>query len=91
MVPGACSPFHHNSDPNMATNRTQAVMTFLQLAGESPVCPVSRRSLAIAFLPSLSWMAWWSLSVSWESSHTPSHLVASLNETVLENPPVWYG
>jgi len=78
------SPFHHSSDPNMATDWMHAVMTFLQLSGESPICPVSRRILAIAFLPSFIRMAWCTLSVSWEPSQIPSHRVASLpNGTVL--------
>jgi len=59
-------------------------MTFLQLAGESPICPVSLRTRVIAFLPLFIRMAWCSLRVSWESSQTPSHLVASsLNWTLL--------
>jgi len=67
--------------------KTQAVITILQLASESPICLVSRRSQAVAFLPSLSRVARWSLIVSWEptqSSHIASHHVASpLNGTML--------
>jgi len=37
----------------MATDWMQAVMTFLQLNGESRICPASRRSLATAFFPVL--------------------------------------
>ena len=54
----------------MAMDWTHAVMTFLQLAGESPICPVRQRSRVIALRPSFSRVAWWSLSVSCESSHT---------------------
>jgi len=84
MVPVTWSPFHHSSAPNMATDWMHAIMTFLQLAGDRPICPVSRRSLVIACLPSLVPMSWCSLSVSWESSQIPSHRVASLlNGTAL--------
>ena len=76
MVLQTWSPFHHSSDPNMATDCVHAVMTFLQLAGDSPICPARRRSLAIAFFPSFNRMAWWFLRVSWESSQTPSHRVS---------------
>ena len=44
MVPRIWSPFHRSSDPNMATGWMQAVMAFLQLAGERPICPASRTS-----------------------------------------------
>jgi len=30
----------------------------------------------MAFLPSFNRAAWWPLSVSWESSHIPSHRLA---------------
>jgi len=50
-------------NPNMATDWMQAI-TILQLSGDSPVCPVSRRSSATAFLPSFIRMVWCSLSVS---------------------------
>jgi len=55
-----------------------AVMTFLQFAGDRPFCPASRRSRVIAFLLSLSRLAWCSFSVSWEYSHTLSRLVAAM-------------
>jgi len=55
-----------------------AVMTFARLAGNRPICHVNQRSLAIAFLPKFSHVAWWYLSVSWESSQTPNHRGASL-------------
>jgi len=84
MVPRTWSPFHHSSELNMATDWTHAVMTFLQLAVECPICLVRLRSRAVAFYPSFSRVAWWLLSVSCESSHTPSHRVASLlNGTLL--------
>jgi len=53
-------------------------MTLRQGAGDSPICPVRRRSRVIAFCPSFNLVAWWSLRVSCESSHTPSHLVTAL-------------
>jgi len=62
----------------MANDWTHAVMTFLQLAGNNPICPVRHWILVIGFCPCFSLVAWWSLSVSCESSHTPSHLVAIL-------------
>ena len=64
MASRAWSPCHHCSDPKMSTDGVRAVMTSLQLAGERPICPASRRSRAIAFFPLFSRMAWWSLSVS---------------------------
>jgi len=83
-VPRVSSPFHHSSAPNMATDWMQAVMTFVQFAGERPSCPASRRSRVRAFLPSFILLAWCSFSVSCESSQIPSHRVASLfNGTVL--------
>jgi hypothetical protein len=41
----------------MATDWMQAVMTFRQLTGASPICPVSRRSRPIPFFPSFSLIA----------------------------------
>jgi len=67
----------------MVTDWMQAVITFLQLAGTRPICPVSRRSRIIAFFP---FFAGWhdAPSLSWESSQIPSQRVASLlNGTVL--------
>jgi len=52
MVPPARSPIHHSSAPNMAADWTHAVMAFLQLSGVSPICPMNRWSLVIAFPPS---------------------------------------
>jgi len=46
-----------NFGPNMATDLMHAVMTFPQLAGESPICPASQRSRTIAFFPLFSRMA----------------------------------
>jgi len=42
----------------------QAVVTFLQLAVESPICPVSRRRRPMAFLPSFILIARCSFKVS---------------------------
>ena len=74
------------------------VMTFLQLAGESPICTASRRRRAVsifAIFLFFSRTACWSLSVSWESRQTPSHRVASLlNGTGAgpqPSPPQWAG
>jgi len=83
-VPVAKSPSHHSSAPNIVVDWTHAAMTFLQLAGVSPICPVSRRSLVNAFLPSFIRVAWCSFRESWASSQIPSHLVAALlNGTLL--------
>jgi len=62
----------------MATDWMHAVMTFLQFTGARPSCPDSRRSRISAFFPFFILVAWCSFGVSCESSHTPSHLVASL-------------
>ena len=86
VVPLTLPPFHHSSAPNMAMDWTHADMTRLQLVGERPILPVSRRSRVIAFLPLFSLVAWCSFSVSCESSHTPSHLVASLLKGTSESP-----
>ena len=68
----------------MVADWTHTVITFLQLAGMSSICPVSYWSLVIAFLPSFIRVEWCSLSVSWASSQTPSHWVTSLlNRTSL--------
>ena len=51
MVPQVGSPFHRSPGPKMAAGWVHAVAAFLQLAGERPICPASRRSRAIAFFP----------------------------------------
>jgi len=59
-------------------------MTFLQFAGDRPICPVSRCSLAIALFPSFSLISRWSVGRSCESCQIPNHRAASLlNGTVL--------
>jgi len=57
VVPWDWSTFHRSSEPGVATDWMQAVMTFLQLAGERSICPASRRSRAIASFPFFSQMA----------------------------------
>jgi hypothetical protein len=74
-VPLAPAPFHRNY---IATDCTQAVITFRQLPCTSPICPVSLRSRAIAFLPFFNMAFWWSLRERCESSQTPSHRVTLL-------------
>jgi len=62
-------------------------MTLRQFPAVNPICPVSLFSLAHAFLPFFNMTFWWSLSVSCESNHTPSHPAAPLLKAT-SVPPV---
>jgi len=86
FTPAPFRSSHQSSAPYSADACTHATSAFLQAAGQSPICPVSRRihpaALRAFFIPA----EWCSLRVILESIQTPSHRVACLLKGTLWSP-----